>query len=246
MTITQNLIFDLDDTLVECGIFYRQQQHKFIEYQTARTGLPTEIIKNLRDEIDLNFTKLPDGFNRDRFPRSFAACSVALDAMLGNRTNQLAADFSFGIGDDVFNESYPLCDGVDELLESYSTNGHKLFLLTKGDTLVQTKKIILNDLHRWFEEDKIHIVPQKNADTLRNILTIHNLNITNTTVIGDSLRDDMAPALLNNCHTVWVSGRHNRQWAYENTTTEVDYEITNVTDLPQIIHPETGFFTKVG
>jgi putative hydrolase of the HAD superfamily len=241
--VIKNIIFDFDDTLADCGIFYREQQNKFAAYQASRTGLPVELISKLRESIDVHFTQTPDGFNRVRFPRSFASTSMTIDVMLGNKVDEVAAYQSFELGDEVFNAMYPLCPGIPEMLDSFRDAGHQLFLLTKGDFEVQTRKIVLNGLDRWFQKDRMYIVPQKTPQSLQRVLDDHGLNTTDTIVVGDSLRDDIANAHAVGCESVWVSGRHNAAWAYENTQVEVIYSTENAADLGNLLDPKTGNFT---
>lgn len=239
----QNIIFDFDDTLADCGIYYREQQTKFVEYQSTRTGLSPELIGKLRETIDLHFTSTPDGFNRVRFPRSFASTSMTIDVMLGNKVDEVAAYQSFQLGDEVFNATYPLCQGVAEMLTEYRDAGYTLFLLTKGDFQVQTRKIQLNQLYRWFERDRIYIVPQKTPEALQTVLFNHRLDPKTTVVVGDSIRDDIANAYTMKCEAIWVSGRHNAHWAYENTNIEIGRSIENAADLSSLLDPKTGIFT---
>lgn len=241
----KNLIFDLDDTLVDCGVYYKQQQDKFAKYQHERTGLSETLIKRLREDIDVTFTQTPDGFNRVRFPRSFAATSTVIDIMLGNDIDEVAAYQSFELGDEVFNAMYPLVNGVEETLTEYRDAGHRLFLLTKGDFNVQSRKIELNQLSRWFDKERIYIVPQKKPEAMQRVIADHNLNLNETAVIGDSLRDDIAVAQKVGVTDIWISGRHNSAWAYENTQVSPTYRVENVTELPTLVDPKTGNFTVV-
>lgn len=239
----RNIIFDLDDTLADCGVYYKAQHQKFAEYQHERTGLSVELIKRLREDIDVNFTQTADGFSRVRFPRSFASTSMTIDVMLGNKVDDVAAYQSFELGDEVFNATYPLCEGVTDMLTTYRDAGHTLLLLTKGDFEVQSRKIVMNDLHDWFDKDRMYIVPQKTPQSLQSVLDDHNLSPKNTVVVGDSLRDDIANAFAVGCDAVWVSGRHNTAWAYENTHVEVTHSVECAADLTQLLDPTTGNFT---
>lgn len=239
----KNLIFDLDDTLTDCGVFYREQESKFAQYQHERTGLSIDIIKKLREDIDVNFTKTPDGFNRVRFPRSFASTSTVIDIMLGNPIDEVAAYQSFELGDEVFNATYPLCEGVEEALTEYQQHGYNMFILTKGDYEVQSRKIQLNLLSRWFPADQIYIVPRKTPESLQRVLDDNELSPIETVVIGDSLSDDIANAQIVGCMDIWVSGRHNSAWAYENTKVQPSVRTENVADLPNLLNPKTGDFT---
>jgi len=235
-----NLIFDLDDTLVDCSKFYKQQQEAFAQYQHERTGLSVDLIKKVREDIDVNFMSTPDGFSRARFPRSFAATSMTIDMMLGNSMDEEAARQSFELGDLVFDAEYPLCPGVDVMLSAYKDAGHNLFLVTKGDFAVQTKKIEMNGLSNWFSTDKIYIVAQKSHVEYGRVLHDHHLDKSDTCIIGDSIRDDMISAEHLAVSCVWVHGRHNTGWSYENAKYKPIFSIEHAADLVTLIDPITG------
>lgn len=226
-----NLIFDLDDTLADCSIFYKEQIERFAEFQHDRTGISPNLIMKLREGIDVTFTSTPDGFSRVRFPRSFAATSTAIDIMLGNDIDDVAAYQSFELGDEVFNATYPLFDGVDDLLQSLIADGHDLFLLTKGDYKVQQRKIELNKLHRWFSSDRMYIVNQKTPDALKALMADHMLKASDTIVIGDSLRDDIHVANQLGIRSVWVSKSIDPKWSYENVQVVPTIHISQITEL---------------
>lgn len=238
-----NLIFDLDDTLVECGKYYRAQQEEFAEFQSNRTGLPPELIYKLRENIDVTFTSTSDGFSRARFPRSFASTSITIDLMLGHSIDEDAKEQSFMIGDKVFNAMYPLLDGIDTMLTSYLDNDHKLFLLTKGDYDVQIRKVALNGLRQWFDNECIYIVGQKTPDELHSILINHSLDPDDTVMIGDSLRDDIGTAKSLGVTSVWINNNNSLAWGYENVSCEADYELNHASKLVHLINPIKGQFT---
>ena len=239
-----DLIFDLDDTLSDCGIFYRDQQKRFTEFQSHRTGLPEELIHTLRENIDVTFTSTPDGFSRERFPRSFASTSATIDIMLGNPVDEDAAEQSFLLGDEVFNAMYPLREGVEEMLTAYMENGHRLFMLTKGDYDVQIRKVALNGLRQWFDNDRIYIVNQKTSEDLHRVIVDHNIDITNAVMIGDSMRDDVGNAKALGITSVWIRNQNTPKWSYENVPYRADYELDHTAELVNLIDPIKGQFTR--
>lgn len=240
-----DLIFDMDDTLSDCGVFYKAQQTMFAEFQSKRTGLPVQLITELREKIDVTFTQTPDGFSRVRFPRSFASTSMTIDVMLGNKVDEVAAYQSYELGDEVFNAMYPLFEGVPEMLSTFYDSGHRLFLMTKGDYEVQTRKININGLRKWFHNDRIYILGQKSSRALQDVIANHTMDKSRTVVIGDSLRDDVGVANDVGVTSVWVSGRHNASWTYENTHHKPHYQIEHVVDLVNLIDTKSSQFVSV-
>lgn len=238
-----NLVFDLDNTLCDCSIFYKQKQNEFARYQAARTGHSEEFCLELLKKIDITFTSTPEGFSKNRFPRAFAAASSTLDIMMGLPVNDEAAQHSWYIGDSVFNEPYPLFDGVFDMLTDYRNAGYRLFLLTKGDYSVQISKVVRNKLDDIFAPGHIYVVPKKTGRELGQVVKDHNLVLEETVMIGDSLRDDIGSAKELGMASVLVEDATGT-WDYENQKHEPTCFIKKVTELPTII-PVTRSFVSV-
>ena len=228
----ENVIFDMDDTLLDCSPFYLKCKQDFIADASRRTGIDVDVVGKILDGIDVACTNLPHGFGKERFPRSFAATSAVLDIILGNKVNADAADQSYLLGDSVFHAEYPLYPGVYERLDLLkNVLGFNLFLCTKGDYDVQNRKIIKNGLDKIFETDHIYIVPKKTGAELTRILQDHSLNPETTLMIGDSIRDDVGSALDAGITSVWVQNYGKRSWAYEDKNHEPHHVIPIVTDI---------------
>lgn len=230
----KNIIFDLDNTLCNCSIFYRQKQMEFAQYQSSRTNHSVEFCLDLLKKIDVTFTSTPEGFSKTRFPRAFAAASITIDIMMGNPIDESAAQHSWFIGDSVFNEPYPLFDGVFDVLTHCKNNGYNMFLLTKGDYEVQMKKVVNNGLDNIFDSDKIYIFPHKTSTEFSILLNDHQLEINETIVVGDSIRDDIGSALELGLTTVLVEDATGT-WDYENQKHTPHHRIPKVTELPLLL-----------
>jgi FMN phosphatase YigB (HAD superfamily) len=232
----KNLIFDMDNTLSDCSRFYIEQALEFAERQSARTGLDVEFIRKVQSKIDVEFTPLPGGFLRSRFPRSFAATSAAIDIMLGNEVDEMWMDISYIIGDKVFDALYPLYSGVMETLELYKFAGFNLFVLSKGDLEVQMRKIEMNSLEKIFDRNHIYIVGHKNPEDVERVIEDHHLTKSETIFIGDSVRDDIGSALGAGIDCILVTHQSlSGQWEYENKAHTPTFSIHEVNDLPTII-----------
>jgi FMN phosphatase YigB (HAD superfamily) len=235
-----NLVFDLDNTLCNCSVFYKQKQNEFARYQAQRTGHTEDFCLELLRKIDVTFTATPEGFSKHRFPRAFAATSSTLDIMMGNSIDEPAAQHSWYIGDSVFNEPYELFDGVRDMLEQYKAGGYRLFLLTKGDYDVQISKVINNKLDVIFDRDKIYVVPKKTSTELAQILYDHNLIVDETVMIGDSMRDDIGSAQALGVDSILVEDATGT-WDYETITVTASRKIKHTIELPEIIPVNISF-----
>jgi len=149
--------------------------------------------------------------------------------------DDLAAEQSYLIGEEVFSAEYPLYEGVREMLMQYKDGGHQLILFTKGDSIVQWNKIDKNRLQDIFDRDHIYIVGKKDGFTLERILIDQQLDPTDTAIIGDSIRDDIGAGKEVGIKTIWVNNQQKRPWAYEDKNHIPDYTINKVIDLPTLV-----------
>lgn len=232
-----NLIFDMDDTLCECSPYYAKCKKTFIAQAHERTDVPVEVIKQILTGIDVACTSLPSGFGKERYPRSFAAASSVLDIIRGLPVDSTAAEQAYLLGDSVFNESYPLFDGVIETLQRLRKSGYRLFLYTKGDYEMQWKKITKNKLDTIFATDHIYVVPKKDGTALTKIVTDHRINVKESLMIGDSIRDDIGSANEIGMLSVLVDSVTKAHWEFENADHVPSYKVKKMTDIELMLQP---------
>jgi putative hydrolase of the HAD superfamily len=229
----RNIIWDLDDTLLPCGIHYSECKAIFGLYQNERTGVPATACEELVNAIDLVSVKLPNAFSKERYPTSFLAASMALDVITGKELDQNAASESYVIGQSVFEADYHVEDAVYEMLLRYKLAGFGLFLFTKGDFDVQTRKITKNALERVFRPENIQIVAQKNGELLKEVMLKHNLFLEDTILIGDSLKDDIGSAEAVGIDSILIDKEHT--WGYDHADHTPTHTVDNVLDVPKLI-----------
>jgi putative hydrolase of the HAD superfamily len=224
--------YDADGTLLECGIYYDQQLQAGGKYLAAALKLPADLAEHMIREIDITAVKLPgQGWNRDRFPKSFAAAAYAACALVDHPTpwNSIATE-AWNIGDAVFNAEYALYPGVKETLERDRAAGYQMVLITKGDPEVQQLKINRHDLDQYF--DHVFIVPSKGPEELRVIVEQVNADVATSWMIGDSKKDDIAPAQAVGLKTALVErGAHS--WKYNDHDIDAPtLVVESVADVP--------------
>lgn len=209
-------IYDMDGTLIQCGIYYDQALDRAAKHLEALTQLPFAASRKLINDIDLAAVSLPNAFHRSRFPDSFAAAAYAALRLTGTSPGHpdasgIAGDL-WNIGDAVFNAPYDLLDAtVIETLKRDRASGWQLILYTKGDTGVQQLKIDRHNFDAYF--DAIYIVPKKDVDTLRAIMHQNQVDLETSWMIGDSKKDDIAPAQEVGLKTALVV-QGNHSWSY--------------------------------
>lgn len=224
------LIFDLDNTLVECGKYYLEAQDAFAAEVDQLFGLQPGIALSMLKAIDLECTKLPNAFARDRFPRSFDAAYAALAIAVGRPISQNRRAKVRQIGDAVFDAPYTAYRGIKTVLRQYRAAGWRLVLCSKGDNEVQLRKLRINNLDQFFTPSTTYITLKKSADLLRTILEEQEADLARTWYVGDSMRDDIGPALEVGIGAIRVAGT-TKGWAYENENHSPTLEIADVNEL---------------
>ena len=202
------LIVDADDTLWETEIHFEQCIANFGELM-ATLGFD-------REEAELTV----DAVERERVPRvgyapqEFARSLVFAYQRLCERHSRAVKD---EVSDDVWEIgqaiiAYPivLLDGVAETLARLSDHC-RLLLLTKGDGETQADKLARSGLSHLF--DGVHIVPEKDARVIRELVVEYDLRPEQTWMVGNSPRSDVNPALEAGIGAIHVP--HSNTWHLE-------------------------------
>lgn len=206
----KTIIFDLDNTLIECGKYYKQAMQAVVLHLVTATQLPEDLVFEMVEHVDLAGTVLQDGWQRWRFPRACAAASYALDGLQGQQPDVRRAAHVQAIAERVFDAPYEMYDGVEELLTKLRREEWQLAILTKGDTDVQLRK-----LHQLIPYvDSVKIVPKKSADVLKRYIEELHATMRDTWVVGDSMKDDIYPAHHLGLQAAWVCNPSSH-WGYE-------------------------------
>lgn len=211
------IVLDLDNTLVECTKYYEDAKVAAAQAVESALGMPAEIALDLLRKIDVAAIQATHDFSRARHPNSFAGLAEVARRIMGRRGSEMLVEQLYEIGDSVFDAPYELLPGTEEALESLWQGGFQLVLLTKGDQKVQEQKIAKHRaLSHWFRAH--YIVPRKSADVLLDVLKREDVDSESSWVVGDSYRDDIAPALevgVATCHLTGTEGHPGYNQSYD-------------------------------
>lgn len=234
MSTKPTLIFDLDNTIVECGQYYLNAQEQLVTAQNERTGVDPAVIKAIFGAIDLHSTKLPGGFSRNRYPRSFQAAAAVLDIIRGERIDHGEGFRMWKIGDAVFSAPYTPYDGAIGTLETYQRGGWNLILCSKGEDSVQQRKIDINGLQRFFAPQRTYITLVKSVELLQRIVAEQEIDTEQSWYVGDSMKDDIGPALAVGMKAVEVRTGTGK-WAYEDVAHPPTATVSTLRELLNVI-----------
>lgn len=211
--MAQQILFDLDDTLIYCNRYFYQAIHHFAE-QIVEWFDHFEVSQQAVKEIQAGRDALliaESGFKSEHFPQSFIDTYQQLIQLTGRASSPLETDKLWQMGLDVYRHDalpYPF---MEDTLQHLARKGHQLHLYTGGEPAIQLRKIHDLALDRYFE-DRIYIRQVKNNDTLDELLTAYDFDRDRSWMIGNSIRNDIVPALhagINAIHVITPD-----EWSY--------------------------------
>jgi putative hydrolase of the HAD superfamily len=202
------LIIDADDTLWENNIYYEQCIADFAKLMAAQ-GFEKEEAEHMAEEVERE--RIPVvGYAPEEFARSLVIAYQRLCERHDRPVENAVSDGVWEIGRRVVEYPIVLLDGVEETLARLS--GHcRLLLLTKGDREVQESKLVRSGLAHFFEA--VHIVPEKDAEVLQDLVVNNGLQPEQAWMVGNSPRSDINPALEAGIGAIYIP--HPNTWNLE-------------------------------
>jgi putative hydrolase of the HAD superfamily len=202
------LIIDADDTLWENNIYYEQCIADFAKLMAAQ-GFGREEAEHMAEEVERE--RIPVvGYAPEEFARSLIIAYQRLCERHDRPVENAASDGVWEIGQRVVEYPIVLLEGVEETLARLS--GHcRLLLLTKGDQEAQESKLARSGLAHFFEA--VHIVPEKDAKVLQDLVVNNGLQPEQTWMVGNSPRSDINPALEAGIGAIYIP--HPNTWNLE-------------------------------
>ncbi len=202
------LIIDADDTLWENNIYYEQCIAAFAELMIAQ-GFGREEAEHTVETVERE--RIPQvGYAPEEFARSLVISYQRLCESHDRPIEDEVSDAVWEIGQAVIEYPIVLLDGVAETLARLSGRC-RLLLLTKGDREAQESKVARSGLGHLF--DGVHIVPEKDAEVIRDLLARYGLGPEQTWLVGNSPRSDINPALEAGVGAIYVP--HPNTWKLE-------------------------------
>ncbi|WP_158880448.1 HAD family hydrolase [Amycolatopsis anabasis] len=203
----QVLIFDADDTLWENNVRFERVLDDFLAW-VAHPTLQAAEIRALFAEIQAG-NIATHGYGVPMFVHSLGDCLERLrERPVTGRERAEIAELAAAL----YEERVDLIAGVAETLAELGTR-HELLMLTKGAPEHQQPKVDASGLVDHFRS--VHIVPEKDPGTYRNLVRELGLVPTTTWMIGNSPKSDIVPAREAGLNAVYIPNEHT--WALEHT-----------------------------
>jgi putative hydrolase of the HAD superfamily len=234
----QNILFNLDDTLVYCNRYFNQAVESFAHQMTAWfEHVPAEEIKRKQLELDLESIN-EYGLSSVRFPESFVGTYKYFCELTGKEKKKSDIEHVRELGFRVFKTPVEPIPYMDETLQKLKEEGHELYLHTGGDEANQWRKITQLELTTYFEH-RIFISEYKDTTALSDILKTIDADPKKTWMIGNSLRTDIVPALEKHINAIYIPGES--EWKYDVVDVKVHpkgafFTVDSLRKVPEVIH----------
>ena len=202
------LILDADDTLWESEIYYERCIAAFAELMVAQ-GFDAEEAGQTADAVERERIPLV-GYGPQEFARNLVIAYGRLCERYDQVVEDAVSEAVWNIGQRVLEHPIVLFEDVADTLAQLS-GCFRLVLLTNGDRGVQEGKLTRSGLGHFFEG--VHVVPEKNAGVIRQLLARYGLRPEQAWMVGNSPRSDINPALRAGVGAVYIP--HAKTWDLE-------------------------------
>lgn len=237
----QQIMFDLDDTLIHCNKYFYMVVDQFVDAMTTWFGgyaLVTEkAIRDKQTEIDIAGVAV-FGFKSEHFPQSFVDTYVYFSDLTGRKRSVTEENFLWKLGLSVYEHDTEPYPNMEQTLFALAEAGHELHLYTGGELPIQRRKIEKLQLERYFDS-RIYIRRLKNNEALEDILSNGTFKRDMTWMIGNSIRTDVVPALTAGIHAIHM--RAQTEWEYNMVQIDVEpkgafFTLDHLKDVPDTIY----------
>lgn len=210
------IIFDLDDTLIACNVYYMQARKMLAEKITNLIPEATteEVIKLLQEIDHGNVGSM--NLNALRFPYTLAKTYQEIAEKYNGYFDPEIATECFNIGMFPITQIPTILPGIEEMLSKLQSSN--LYILTGGSPGTQRGKLVRTGLIKYFREDHIFVSEQKTDKEMAEVIELikkeHGFSEEDIFMVGDSLTVDVQTAL--NCGIQPVHIQTATTWSYLN------------------------------
>lgn len=243
----QNILFNLDDTLVYCNRYFLHIIETFTcQMKKWFHSITKEDIRKKQQEVDL---KAIDhyGLKSERFPESFVDTYTYFCELTGREEQESEKDSLRELGFNVFKIPVEPIPDMYETLQQLKDEGHALYLHTGGDEPNQHRKITQLELAAFFE-NRIFISEYKDSTALSDILKTIHAEPNRTWMVGNSLKTDIKPALEMNINAIYIPAE--TEWKYDFVDLKIKpnqafFRLESLIEVPETIHKQILMKEKV-
>ena len=229
------LILDADDTLWENNIYYERATTDLGRCMAAAGFDPAEAERTF---AQVEAERVPVvGYAPHEFAHSMLIAYHRLCARHGREPDAATEREVQAIANQVVDHPITLLGQVAETMPLLH-RCCRLILLTKGDPQVQQDKLSRSGLAPYLEA--VHVVAEKDAAVLHELLARHGLDPRQTWMVGNSPRSDINPALAAGIGAVYIPDAV--PWSFEQTAVADPDRVITLDHFGQLLDlfPEPG------
>ena len=193
---SQILLIDADDTLWENNIYF-ERVIASVQAMLLQLGIAPAVFRARLDYLERILVPFY-GYGTVNFCRSLVE---AFEGFLPAGSDVTIASEVRAMALGIMNHPIELLDGVTETLR-YLRPRHGLYLVTKGDSEEQLRKVTASSLSGFFDE--IEILSEKSVATYQELVHKHGWDPVRTWMVGNSPRSDINPAIAAGLSAVFI------------------------------------------
>jgi len=233
--MVENILFDLDNTLVRCMVYFEFTRKNIYQVFSKHSGLSTKRIHEIFDRYESKRVTQKDGFSKAAFLDSVNQARVQIFNEIEDP--EVAARFMdsdepiklINFASNVYEAPYTMYEDVPAVLQYLKAKGYSLYVVTKGSFYGQSKKAA--KLPELF--DGLFVLPHKSKHTWNGVVETAQLNRETTLVVGDSVKDDINPALEVGLQAIRID-RLNTEWVGDPKTDPIS-EVKTIKSLNELL-----------
>lgn len=199
------LILDADDTLWESALFFERTEYDFLSLMTS-LGLEKKSVLRIVHQRDIERLSIT-GYGAKPYMDTLRMLLLELV----HEPPSWALNAIDDMEKNLLGHPVILFPGVISTLEKLKHFPIRTIVYTMGEEYHQTDKFVRSGLTDHVNELKI--VPEKNVNSLREVLKYASVGTQNCIVVGNSPKSDINPAIAMNIPAVFL--QRNRTWAAE-------------------------------
>lgn len=242
----QTILFNLDDTLIECNKYFNLVNARFAVQMTEWfPDINREAVAAKQVEYDLAAVDV-NGLTVDHLPQSFVSAYRFFCRQAGRAPQQGDEEILTRLGYSVFTIPVEPLPNMYETLTRLRDQGHELYLHTGGEEENQRRKIAQLQLAAFFD-NRVFISKHKDVRALTQIMKTMEFDPRSTWMVGNSLRTDVLPGLEEGIHVIYIPAQG--EWHYNMVKVEVEPKgafltLSSLDQVPEAIgsyldgHPE--------
>jgi len=219
------LILDADDTLWESALYFERTESDFLYLMTS-LGLEEKSVLRTVHQRDIERLSVT-GYGAKPYMDTLR--SVLLE--LVQKPPSWALNAMDDMQKNLIGHPVILFPGVVSTLEKLRDFPVETIVYTMGEEYHQTDKFVRSELTEYVSELKI--VPEKNVNSLRELLEYASVDKRNCIVVGNSPRSDINPAIALDIPAVFI--HRNRTWAAEHEDFSDPERVTTIGSFEEVL-----------